>query len=61
MVRKNKEIRELSKQKNIPLWMIAKALGVSDTTFSKWLRDEFPVTMKNKIKAIVNDLSEKGA
>ena len=39
---KNSEIREKAKAAGIPLWKIADVLGITDSTFSRWLRRELP-------------------
>lgn len=54
----NKDIRDLAKLKGIPLWKIANGLGITDATFSRKLRFELPIETKEKIKAIINELSK---
>lgn len=56
---KNKEIRLQAKNNNIPLWKIAEAFGVTDSTFSKWLRKELPQEKKYKALEVIASLSKK--
>lgn len=39
---RNKDIRELIKKKRVFHYEVAEALGVTATTFSKWLQRELP-------------------
>ena len=34
----NKDLRLLMKNAGVPLWMVAKSLGVAEVTLSRWLR-----------------------
>lgn len=45
----NAEIRELIRKKRLRHYEIAKALGVNEFTFSRWLRNELPDEKKRKI------------
>lgn len=55
----NQDVRNLAKDNNIPLWKIADGLGITDSTFSKWLRKELSDETKQKVIEIVNKLKEK--
>lgn len=55
----NQEIRSQAKENNIPLWKIADGLGITDSTFSKWLRKELPQEKKIKVLEIISNLSTK--
>lgn len=55
----NKDIRKLARVNDIPLWKIANGLGITDSTFSKWLRKELSDTKKQEIILIINELKEK--
>lgn len=55
----NKEIRESAKRKGVFLWQIANALGINDGNFSRKLRKELPEEEKNKILAIIDQLSKE--
>ena len=36
----NKDLRLLMKNAGVPLWMVAKSLGIAEVTLSRWLRVE---------------------
>lgn len=54
----NQDIKQYAKDKNIKLWQIAGRLGINDGNFSRKLRVELPLDEKEKIKAIVDELSK---
>lgn len=56
---KNKEIREYAKSKNVLLWQIADRFGINDGNFSRKLRHEFEQEEKQKIKRMIDELSEE--
>jgi len=58
----NADLRAYSGARNIPQWKIAKeGFGVADTTFCKWMRDEFSEEMKAKYREIVDSIAAEGA
>ncbi len=50
----NKEIEELLKEEKIFKWQIAKKLGIHETTFVRWFRDEIS---EEQLKKIHNAIS----
>ena len=52
----NQEIKTLIKQKRLRQWEIAKELGVSEFTFSRWLRTELPDAKKKKIVDVIEHM-----
>lgn len=56
---KNREIRQAATQKGVRHWQIAEALGVHETTFVRHMRSEFPRDEKERILAIINELSRE--
>lgn len=52
----NNDIREAAKQKRIPLWKIADALGITDASFSRKLRHELNEDKKQQIKTIIDEM-----
>lgn len=48
MSKANLDLREYSNKKSVPQWKIAKFFGVADTTFCKWMREEFSKEKKAK-------------
>ena len=53
---RNKDIRELIKKKRVLHYEVAEALGVTATTFSKWLQRELPEEKKNLIRSAVEKI-----
>lgn len=53
------EIKSEITKKNVKVWQVAKAYGVADTTFSKYLRGEFNDTETQKILEIINELAKE--
>lgn len=53
---RNKDIRELIKKKRVFQYEVAEALGVTATTFSKWLQRELPEEKKNLIRSAVEKI-----
>ena len=47
MNRTNAYIRQYAKEKHVYLWELAKEFNVTDSYFSKCLRNEFPEEKKN--------------
>lgn len=56
---KNKEIREAAKKAGVYLWQVATEYGVSDSNFSRKLRQELPAVEKEKIFAIIKQLAKE--
>ena len=54
---KNTDIREAAKTAGIRLWQIADKLGITDGNFSRKLRKELSADEKQKIIAIISELS----
>lgn len=54
----NKEIRTAAFSEGVRLWQVAQKLGVTDSTFSRWLRRELPEEQKKEILAIIQTLGE---
>lgn len=54
----NQDIKQQAKTARVYLWEIADHLGVTDATFSRKLRKEFPTEEKEKILAIIREIKE---
>lgn len=52
------EIRKQIIAAGLKIWQVAKAYGVSDTTFSKYLRRDFTADETAKVLGIINELSK---
>lgn len=56
--RANHEIWEAFREANIPMWVFANKVGVSDKTMGEWLRTEMSPATKDKwIRAIKGEIS----
>ena len=53
----NKDIRLEANEAGVRLWWIADQIGLSDANFSRKLRYELPNEEKEKLRAIIRDLS----
>ena len=56
---KNTDIRNLAKESNVKLWMIAERLGMNDGNFSRKLRRELGPTEKEKIIRIIQSVKQE--
>ena len=57
----NELIRQAAKYAGVKLWEVADIVGVTDSTFSKMLRREFPEAKQQAILAEIKRLAdEKG-
>lgn len=45
----SKEIKELLKQEDIYMWMIAKVIGIHESTLIKWLRTDLSTEQEQKV------------
>lgn len=54
----NIDIREAARRKRIPLWKIADALGITDSSFSRMLRHELSEDKKQHIRKIIDELED---
>lgn len=53
------EIKEIATAAGVKLWQVAKAYGVADTTFSKYLRGDFTEAESTRILNIINELAKE--
>ena len=57
----NRDVRSHAIEKGVLLWMVAEALGISDSSFSRKLRRELPVEERERILAIIDQIAaERG-
>lgn len=56
----NSDIKKAASDAKVKLWQIADELGIADCTFSRKLRYELPEKEKQKILAIIKELSGGG-
>lgn len=55
----NKDLRRYAKEKGVSFWQIAKAMGISEPTMTRRLRNELPEQDKQTFRRIINELSEQ--
>ena len=61
MTETNRDIRQAAKDANVFHYEIAERLHIQDSAFSRMLRKEIPEDKRNKILAIIQDVSmQKG-
>ena len=58
MKQANMNLRLEAKGAGIPFWRIAKKLGISEPTLTRWMREELKKDMQKKIRAIIAELKE---
>ena len=55
----NESIRQAAKTHSVRLWEIAEALGIADTTFSRYLRREVSQEKTSEILKIIEQISDR--
>lgn len=58
MERANKDVRQYAKEKEVFLWQIANAMGVSEPTVTRMFRTEMMPEKKAEIRAIIDRVAE---
>ena len=58
-MKRNEDIRATARREKVYLYEIADALGVSESTFNRWLRKELSETKKADIRAAIDIISEQ--
>lgn len=53
----NGELRNYAKERGVMLWELAGALGVADTTLSRWLRHELPDAERARYMEAVDQIA----
>lgn len=53
---KNIDVRQKIKENNTFQWAVADVMGVSECTFSKWMRKELPPEKKQEIFKAIEQL-----
>ena len=52
----NKEIKTLLHKENIYMWQVAKKLGVHETTFCKWFREQLSQEQTQRVLSAVEEI-----
>lgn len=55
---RNKEIKEYIQHKNVPFWMVAEGLGITDSSFSRMLRYQLSDEKREQIISITDELAK---
>lgn len=55
----NEEIRKSARISHVPLWRIAKEMGISEPTMTRKLRVELSEQEKNKMLQIIHKLAQE--
>jgi transcriptional regulator with XRE-family HTH domain len=53
----NKNIRTILKLKNITMWQLAKQIGISEPTITRWFRTELTPERYEKVTSAIQELS----
>jgi hypothetical protein len=53
------DIRVLAKSKGVPLWRVARTIGISEPQLYRWLRDELAPERRKTIVDTIESLSKK--
>lgn len=61
MIKANIEIREMLKEKKIPVYAVAAVMGVSENTIFRRLRFELPEADKKMYIRIINELAARNS
>lgn len=59
MGKENLEVRKSARAAGVPLWAIAKTIGVSEPTLTRWLRFPLPEDKERRIMAAIAALSQE--
>lgn len=54
---KNEKIRSLARRLDVKYWQIADCIGISQSTFTVWLRHELPPDREAMIEAAIYKLA----
>ncbi len=57
----NLDLREYAKLQGVKFWQISEALGKSESTLTRKMRQELPLSEKEKIYSIINELAASQA
>lgn len=52
----NKEIEHLLKQEHIYKWMVAKKIGIHETSLVRWFREELSEERKQQVMSAIEEI-----
>ena len=56
---KNVDLRNYARARNVRFWQVAQAIGVSEATMTRHLRNELPMEEKTKIARVIDKIASK--
>ena len=59
MTKQNLEIRNATKEAGLKLWQVADAYGMTESSFSRFLRKELPPDIQSTILDIIHHLKNR--
>ncbi len=58
MLTANERLRETMRAKNVPLWKLAKQIGIHEITLQRWLRLELDAEHSKRVNDALNEIIE---
>jgi len=55
----NIQLREKIKEENLKYWEVANTMGITDSTFSRWLRTPLNDERKQRVLDAINELTKE--
>ena len=59
MIKKNDDIRQFIRKSGLHQWMVAQHLGISEATFTRWLRTEMSSERKRMVMDAIQELKRE--
>lgn len=59
MIKRNDDIRRSIRESGLHQWMVAERLGISEATFTRWLRSEMGDEKKRLVIDAINELKRE--
>lgn len=59
MTKANDDVRKEARKARVPLWMISKAMGISEATMTRKLRCELLEEEKTQIISVIHSLADR--
>lgn len=58
-VKTNQKVRDAARIADVPLYAIAHKIGISEPTFSRWIRFQLPPEKEKQILAAIKELEKE--
>lgn len=58
-MKENQTVRRAARAAGVPLWRVAKAIGVSEPTLTRWLRAPLPEDKEKRVMAAIAALEQE--